>query len=69
MKPATRSLVENGLIVLGILTLWPWVFGIRGLWYLVLSIAVLVGLGWLGVVRFLRIKRAFDEQERNISEP
>lgn len=63
MKNMARTVVENAIIVVGILSFWPWVFGYRGRLYQIGLVVVLVMLGCLGVVRFLRVKRAFDNPE------
>ena len=67
MSARVRSAIENGLIVVGILMLWPWVFGCRSVWYLALSVIVLVALGALAVLRLLRVKRALEAQ--NVRAP
>jgi hypothetical protein len=61
VKVTLTGIVENAVIVIGIASLWPWVFGYRGTWYLCASLVVLALLAIVAVRRFLRIKRAFDE--------
>jgi hypothetical protein len=63
MSPRVRDVLEHGLIVLGILALWPHILGYRETWYLALSLIVLLFLVWLAVVRVRRVRRAFEEQE------
>ena len=58
-----RSLFENGLIGLGILSFWPWILGYRPVWYQVALVVVLALLAVLAVVRFKRVQRAMANQK------
>ena len=68
MRVNARSLVENGLIVLGLLALWPYILGYRGWWSIGFATAVLACLAALAVVRLRRMKRAFDDQEHELRD-
>ncbi len=63
MSSRFRSVLEYGLIALGILALWPHILGYRETWYLIASVVVLLLLSWLAVIRVRRVRRAFEEQE------
>ena len=63
-----RVIFENGIIVLGLLSFWPLILGYRGFWSQCGILAVLALLAALAVVRFRRVKRAF-EQERGSQIP
>ena len=72
MKLNARSLAENGLIVVGLLALWPYILGYRGWWSIGFASVVLVLLAILAVIRVRRMRRQFDAQEdglRNGPQP
>jgi len=64
MRNTFRVLLENAVIVAGILSFWPWVFGYRGAVYQLGLIGVVAGLAVLAVVRFLRVKGAIEQMKR-----
>lgn len=55
MSRTMRMLLENGLIVIGLLTFWPFVFGHRSMTYQLWMLLVLGLLAWLAVVRLRRV--------------
>jgi hypothetical protein len=63
MKMALRTLAENAIIVVGIVSLWPWILGRRSGWYQCAIVIMLVLLSVLAVIRFLRIKRAIEQRK------
>ncbi len=62
MKTSLRTLAENAIIVLGIVSLWPWILGYRSTWYQCAIVVMLVLLSVLAAVRFLRVKRALERR-------
>jgi hypothetical protein len=66
MKLNVRTVAENGLIVLGLLALWPYILGYRGWWSIGFATVVLALLAVLAVIRVQRTKREFDAQERRL---
>ena len=64
MKGRASYWTEGFVIVLGLASFWPWVYGYRGAWYQCGLVVVLVLLLVVAIARFRRVKRAFDEYER-----
>ena len=67
MSNAARRAIENATIVAGICSFWPWIFGYRGMLYHLGLIVIVIMLAVLAVVRFLRVKRAFDHPKQPIA--
>jgi hypothetical protein len=61
MTPTAQRWIEAALIVLGLLSFWPWILGYEGWWYSCGLLAVMTGLGILAVVRARRVKRAIGQ--------
>ena len=68
--PAQRrsglEILEGAILVLGLLSFWPFILGYRGLWVqcgILLVLAILVALA---VVRFRRVKRAFEHEQETL---
>lgn len=60
MKERPRKLLEIGIILLGLLSLWPWTLGYRAVWYQIGLVMILVLLGGLAVVRARRVRQALE---------
>ncbi|MCP4644138.1 MAG: hypothetical protein GY851_27085 [bacterium] len=69
MIPRTTRIAESALIVIGIVSLWPWILGHRSGWYTAACLAVLALLAGLAVWRFLRVKRAFEKLQSTQGSP
>jgi len=51
--------LEWVLILLALVSLWPYVFGYRPLWYRVLLLGVLAVMVWVAVRRWRRLRSRF----------
>jgi len=51
--------LEWVLILLALVSLWPYVFGYRPLWYRVLLLGVLAVMVWVAVRRWRRLRNRF----------
>lgn len=73
MKPLVQARLETAAIALGLFSFWPYVFGHRGLAYLVGLVLIMAALAAVAVARVRRIRRAFERVEEatgtNIQEP
>lgn len=63
MKPPYAHWAESAVIVLGIVSLWPWILGVRHVGYTIGLVAVLMALALVAARRVLRIRRAFRSVE------
>lgn len=57
-----RGLLEWGVIVLGLISLWPYILGVRTAWYVACLAAVILLLAAVAVCRFYRVKWALEER-------
>jgi len=62
MRIGVGSLIEGGVIVLGIGVLWPYILGHRSPWYTAATLLVLVLLACVAIVRVRRIKHALEKR-------
>jgi hypothetical protein len=69
MTHPVRRIIEGALIVLGLLSFWPWILGYRGMLYQIGLVAVAVALGILASVRMKRIKKALRDYAGNAQQP
>jgi len=49
---------------LGMVSFWPWILGYRALWYQAGLVVLLVLLAALGVVRYRRVRGAFEARRQ-----
>jgi uncharacterized membrane protein YdbT with pleckstrin-like domain len=69
MTTSARSILETGIIVLGIASFWPYTAGYRAVWYEIGLVVVLVALAVLAVVRWRRFQRVLEELKTHRREP
>ena len=69
MSTRLRSILENGAIALGLLSLWPLIAGYDRFWYQCVLVCVVVLLAILAAVRLRRVNRAFDRARETKYEP
>ena len=65
MSDRRRGILEGLVIVLGLLSFWPWILGQPVWWYQCGSLFVAVLLVVVAVARLRRVRRAF-ENERSL---
>ena len=68
MKGVSFRVVEGAIIVLGLLSFWPLTLGYNSLAYQCGLVVMLVLLAVLAVVRFRRVRDAFDRESASRSE-
>ena len=62
--PRWRSLLEQGMMLLGLLAFWPAVIGYNNLFYQVALFFVAIALVTLAVIRYRRLMRAMETEKQ-----
>ena len=60
MNRRLRDILENTIVVIGLLSLWPLVAGCGRFWYQCVLVLIVILLAILAMVRLRRVSRAFD---------
>lgn|GEM_PF-1314903 len=69
MMARWQSWIERGIIALGIGCFWPWILGVRGVWYSAALVAVFAALAVLAAIRLRRIKNALEHRGETADVP
>ena len=62
--PRGRLLLEQGVMLLGLLAFWPAVIGYNSLFYQVALFFVAIALVTLAVIRYRRLMRAMETEKQ-----